>query len=191
MPIRFAYFASLAFVAAFLSADHAAAQGGGYGSQLTEQLRTQSIGTGYTGASLNAISLRNAQAQSAAVGLQGSGVVSSSVGSGPGVSSLGPSAKPFSSISQTPTVSPYLQLFDEDNNDINAVPYLTRVRPQLQQQEANQSFQRQTQALNQRVQQISAQPAFNPQGSTQQSPTGHPTTFGYYSHFYPSKNGRR
>ncbi|WP_146583572.1 hypothetical protein [Posidoniimonas polymericola] len=99
----------------------------------------------------------------------------------------GSNSKPFSSASRGPVVSPYLNLFREDLSDGGAADnYNTLVRPQLQQQQINQSLQLETQAIDRRVRSISAKPAFNPQGSPNQSPTGHPTGFMYYSHFYPA-----
>lgn len=105
----------------------------------------------------------------------------------------GPAAKPFQDANLGPTVSPYLQLFNSDGTNPNAAidNYQTLVRPQLQQQRFNRQVQQQAQALNARVQQISAQSAYQPQGSEQIMGTGHTTFFGYYGRYYPSLRGRR
>lgn len=101
--------------------------------------------------------------------------------------------RPFQNATLGPTVSPYLQLFNSDvSSPTSAIDnYQTLVRPQLQQQNFNRQLQRQQQQLNARVQQISAQSAFQPQGSEQMMATGHRTLFGYYGRFYPTLGGRR
>lgn len=101
--------------------------------------------------------------------------------------------KPFANASLGSTISPYLNLFSgsSDGFGLDTVDnYNVLVRPQLQQQRVNQQVQRQQQQLNQRVQAISAQAAFTPQGSEQIMATGHQTSFGYYSRFYPRLNRR-
>ena len=100
-------------------------------------------------------------------------------------------AKPFATATPSPTVSPYLSLFSDSLDDAVLPNYTTRVRPQLQQQAFNQNLQRQQQVLERRLQQVSAQPAYNPQGSRSLFPTGHQTVFNYTSHFYPSARRRR
>lgn len=161
------------------------------------QIYNDDVGQGFTSQSLNSLSLANARAQ---VGNYGQASVNDrfAPGGGSRVPSLGgggPSAKPFSSVSSSPTVSPYLNLFREDFDGGGDFNYQTLVRPQFQQLATNQQFQRQNTELSQRVQQISAQSAFqNPAGSESQYPTGHQTAFGYYGSFYPGmgqqKRGR-
>lgn len=100
------------------------------------------------------------------------------------------SGRPFANFTPSPTVSPYLNLFREDvggNSDLN---YHTLVRPMLQQQQFNQQVQRQELDTQRRLQAIAAQSNFNPRGSQQQFPTGHPTAFMYYSRFYPGLSRR-
>jgi hypothetical protein len=109
---------------------------------------------------------------------------------GLGLSSSSGTSKPFAGYTPEPTVSPYLNLFREDlegNSDLN---YNTLVRPMLQQQQFNQQVQRQSMELARRLQSLSAQSDFNPEGSKSQYPTGHQTTFMYYGHYYPSANTR-
>lgn len=101
--------------------------------------------------------------------------------------SAGGASKPFSGIVQTPTVSPYLGLFNSGIIGDEVDNYNTFVRPQLRQQAVNTAFQREAQQLNARFQQLSARPAYNMQGSESMMGTGHRTLFGYYSHFYPGK----
>ncbi|WP_145291892.1 hypothetical protein [Pirellulimonas nuda] len=105
---------------------------------------------------------------------------------------IGTSSKPFANSSVDNTVSPYLNLFLSDSltSDPNFVPYQSLVRPQQNQMDFNRQIQAQGQALNRRVQEIAAKPAFNPQGSEQQLPTGHSTVFGNMSHYYPQPQRR-
>jgi hypothetical protein len=165
--------------------------GGSAGSELGTIYR-QDVGTGYSAAGQNSLSLS---------GLRGtapySGYISpprtapsggARIGLGVGASQA---PKPFTGYDPGPTVSPYLNLFREDfegNDDFN---YTTLVRPQLQQQQFNQQVQRQNMELARRLQSMAAQSDFNPEGSKSQYPTGHQTVFGYYGHYYPSMNARR
>jgi hypothetical protein len=159
---------------------------GGNAAQELRSIYRRSIGTGYSVASLNQLSLNNARPQVPNVGqatARGSRLDMGLGGFG--------SNKPFSTFSPAPTVSPYLNLFREDldgNSDLN---YQTLVKPMLQQQEINQQLQRQNFAISQRLQQIAAQGNFNAQGSESQPPTGHQTVFGYYGHYYPALGQRR
>jgi hypothetical protein len=165
------------------------ASAGGYTGTEIRSIYRQDIGQGYTGSSLNSIALQSAQARVGNVGQSSAGF--GTVSSVPSVSSSS-SSKPFSSVSSSPAVSPYMNLFRDDFGDASDLNYQTLVRPQLQQQQYNQQFQRQNMELSSRVQKISAQSAFqNPSGSESMYPTGHPTAFGGYSHFYPSLSQRR
>ena len=170
--------------------------GGNAGSELS-RLRRQDIGTGYSGATLNRQALSRASISTPYVGgytgrTIAGGINTNNLGgttSRPaasfGVGPSGPTTKPFSGVSAGPTISPYLNLFREDLDGISDLNYQTLVRPQLQQQEINQNLQRQQQEISGRVQQLVAQPAFNPQGSQSQFPTGHQTLFRNHSHYYP------
>ncbi len=105
--------------------------------------------------------------------------------------SAAPTSKPFSGFSPSPTVSPWMNMFREDlsgNGDLN---YQTLVRPMLNQQHINSQVERQNIEMGRRVQAMSARNAYNPQGSKEIYPTGHPTVFMSYGHFYPSaRRGR-
>jgi hypothetical protein len=155
---------------------------GGYASREMARIYGQGVGRGYSAGSLNQIALNNARGRGVAPGIGQTG------GSrlGLGLGSTAPLAKPFSNYSPGPTVSPYMNLFREDldgNSDFN---YQTLVRPQLQQQQFNQQLDRQAMDTAQRLQQISAQADFKPQGNENQAPTGHQTVFMYYGHYYPT-----
>ncbi len=162
------------------------ASAGSSSSHANSELRTirrEDIGDGYSVSSLNSISLQNARSQVGYNGLTTS-AYSSAASRTPSVASGG--SKPFSSITTSPTVSPYLNLFRDDFDGGGDFNYQTLVRPQFQQMATNQQFQRQNTELSQRVQSISAQGAFqNPAGSENQYPTGHATSFGYYGRYYP------
>ena len=181
-----------------LTALPSGAPSGNAGQELTS-IRRSDIGIGYTAGSLNQIALQTASASTPYVGGYNSqtlvGGINTNVGGSAAGRSRAPSlgvgvgsavSKPFSGASTSPTISPYLNLFREDfggNSDLN---YQTLVRPQLQQQQFNQDFQRQQLELNRRIQSLSARQDYNPQGSESQLPTGHQTTFRYHSHFYPT-----
>lgn len=164
----------------------------GFAGNRTRTIPRADIGQGFTGQSLNSIALQSARARIPNLG-QSTFISSSpirpiiSIGSG-----LSASAKPFSSFSASPTVSPYLNLFREglgENDDFN---YQTLVRPQLQQQQFNQKVERQNLELFRRLQSISARgPYKNPSGAEGLSPTGHQTVFGYQSHYFPSVTSRQ
>lgn len=67
-------------------------------------------------------------------------------------SSLQRGSKPFQTINQDPTVSPYLNLY-RDEADPNALPnYFAFVRPQLEQIETNRQQMREMQQLRRQVQ---------------------------------------
>jgi hypothetical protein len=158
----------------------------GYAGTELSRIYRQSVGTGYSSSSLNQITLNNLRAQVPNVGQ--STVRRNRVGNG----LTGFNAnKPFSNYSPSPTISPYLNLFREDLEGGSDFNYQTLVRPQIRQQELNQQLQQQNFAIAQRLQAISAQSDFNPQGSESQPPTGHQTVFQYYGHFYPALGQRR
>lgn len=150
----------------------------------------QAIGRGYTGDSLNSIALRSAQARIPNVGQ------STAYGTARSTASFSPAparkSKPFSSVSSTPTVSPYMNLFREDLDGSGDLNYQTLVRPQLNQLQLNQQFQNENVELNRRVQSISAQRDYSSTaGSEAIAPTGHGTVFGYHGRYYPALNARR
>ena len=79
-----------------------------------------------------------------------------------------------------PTVSPYLNLLREQG--LGLPTYQTLVRPQLQQQRANQQQTRQIQQLQLEVAQNAAS---SQAGEVTLRPTGHQTAFRNFGHFYP------
>ena len=85
-------------------------------------------------------------------------------------------------VFNSPSVSPYLSLLSQD--DSYGVPnYFTRVKPRL---EAEQRSQRQQMQLNRVQSQVSRtrRELNRSQSSEGMFPTGHPTRFGNYSHYY-------
>jgi hypothetical protein len=155
----------------------------GYAGQQLSQQFNQSRGAQPT--SLNQLALRNAES------LTYNSLQPTSPPPGAGRIGLGltnslSGSKPFSGFSQGPTISPYLNLFRTDLSGNTGLNYSTLVQPQLQQQQLNQQQQREDQQLSRRLQAIAAQPAFNPQGSKEEYPTGHQTVFQYYDHYYPA-----
>lgn len=65
-----------------------------------------------------------------------------------------PRTKPFSGVTSTPTISPYLNLFREESGDA-APNYFAFVRPQQQQYEASRQQQEQLNQLQRQVRQAS------------------------------------
>lgn len=83
----------------------------------------------------------------------------------PGSNKYGATAKPFSSIRSQPTVTPYLNLFREEQ--IEDIPnYYTYVRPQLQQQQTNRQQHAELQRLQQQLQQTRLGSPAAPAGTT-------------------------
>jgi hypothetical protein len=64
--------------------------------------------------------------------------------------------KPFQSRSDEPTVSPYLNLYRDEERGAAIPNYFTYVRPQLEQLEANRAQQREVQQLRAQLQSASA-----------------------------------
>lgn len=89
--------------------------------------------------------------------------------------------------SQRPMVSPYLNLLQfEEANDQSLPVYQTLVRPFVDQRRLNQVQAREVFQLQQQVARSASQAA---QGAGVRE-TGHITTFGNMSHFYPSMQRR-
>jgi hypothetical protein len=159
---------------------------GGFANQLNH-IYADSVGTNY---SVGAIVQSNYQQTFSNVPTTANNVGPS--GGFSGSSSIGSSSqKPFALTSSSPTVSPYLRMFDDALDDGTSPTYQTSVRPLLQQQNFNRQFQLQQQQLERRVQQISAQPAFQPRGSESQMPTGHQTVMFNTGRYYPLNFRRR
>ncbi|TWU00127.1 hypothetical protein Pla108_10710 [Botrimarina colliarenosi] len=156
------------------------------------QLKSQSGGSMQTIDSINSSVLRQSRAYGASTGFSPIATMNSSLsGYAPSSATSGVGAiKPFSGMSPSSTISPYLNLFNQGpgGRQQTVDNYNVLVRPALEQQRTNQALQRQQQQLNMRVQAISAQAAFEAAGSERMIATGHQTGFGYYSHFYPGKN---
>ncbi len=152
-------------------------------SALTEQMRAitnQSIGIGYSINSINQQILSQDRAR-----------VSGNIGTSIGVNGGQRAEKPFTNVSNRPTVSPYLNLFNEGFSD-GIDNYNTLVRPQIEQQRTNAQFRRQNdqlrrqeQSMNVRFQSLTASPAFNPGGNQNIFSTGHRTLFNNTLQYYP------
>jgi hypothetical protein len=174
-------------VLSFCGTADAQSESKSYANTEMSRIKANDIGRGYSISSLNRQDLQRGQASIPNVGQANtprSYVSELNVGGG------GPREKPFSRVSYGPTVSPYMNLFRDDLDGSGDFNYQTLVRPQLEQQRINEQVQRQNFEISRRVQSLSARADYNPQGSQQQSPTGHPTSFMYYGRYYPSA-GRR
>lgn len=84
------------------------------------------------------------------------------------------SSKPFSSVSRSPAVSPYLGLTSSFNQ---ATSYYNTVRPQQEQQRVNQQLSRQNYANQRRLNQLAAQGPYSAKGDQNSAPTGHAAVF--------------
>jgi len=166
---------------------------GGFAGNEMRNIYREGVGQGFTSRSLQNLDMATSRDRVPYVG-QSVGQGSISSGGGGASLSLAPrrSSKPFSNISSSPTVSPYLNLFREDLDGMSDLNYHTLVRPQFQQLQTNQRLQDENLQLNRRVQAISAQSDYkNQAGSESLYPTGHQTAFGYHGRYYPGMNVRR
>jgi hypothetical protein len=98
---------------------------------------------------------------------------------------------PFSNISlDRPTISPYLQLLNTGNPNVNN--YSLYVRPQIDAQNASRFQQDQIRGLQATQQQLLRAPqGLSAQGSREIRTTGHETSYMFQSHFYPPVNRLR
>jgi hypothetical protein len=167
----------------------------GYTGQALRNLYQSDIGQGFSSQSQNNLTLQNQHVRVPYVGQSTWGQNTSAAPARPAPrisTGLAPTrtTKPFAGVNSaasSPAVSPYMNLFREDFDGSSDFNYQTLVRPQLQQMQVNQQFERQNLELNKRVQSISAQSAYqNPAGSEQQYPTGHQTVFMYHGRYYPA-----
>jgi len=97
-----------------------------------------------------------------------------------------------SRILNRPTVSPYLSLLSVDNQSAGLPTYHTRVRPRIEAQRRAREQDRQNdqlQRLQGQVNTVRRDLTRSPQNQGT-FPTGHPTRFGNYSHYYPQLNRR-
>jgi hypothetical protein len=92
------------------------------------------------------------------------------------------SSKPFSSVSQGPTVTPYLGLSSPYSS--TSENYYTQVRPQLDQQNNDRQLRAQMQR-RQQLNQMAARGPYDPTGSENMAPTGHAAVFMNYGGYFP------
>ncbi len=85
-------------------------------------------------------------------------------------------ARPFDDTSRRPSVSPYLNLLNNQNP--NVTNYQSLVRPMVNQNRFNAQ---QRSAINN----LQSAPSSSPQGAENIRSTGHQSAFGNYSHYYP------
>ena len=85
-----------------------------------------------------------------------------------------PRSKPFSSVTQGPTVSPYLAL---SAPRASASDYYNVIRPQQQQRRESQRQQRQDIQQQRRLNQMAARAPFSTTGDENRAPTGHVAVF--------------
>lgn len=172
---------------------------GGNASYELNRIYSDSIGRYHSASSFTQTPIPDAQIRFAPLSISSTYYGGGSSGTRANVSrpaatfggSSGPLNKPFSTVSPSPTVSPYLRMFSDTFDDVGNSEYITNVRPLLEQQQMNRQLQLQQQMLERRVREVAAAPAFSPRGSETQLPTGHTTVFLNTGRYYPMNFRRR
>jgi hypothetical protein len=100
--------------------------------------------------------------------------------------------KPFTGAGGGGSVSPWLALSDPFTS--SAHNYYTQVRPQLEQQRLNQQMAARNMQMQRQLNQMAAQPPYDPGGNENMAPTGHAAAYlnygGYYQPVQPTKGQR-
>lgn len=96
-----------------------------------------------------------------------------------------PLAKPFQNLQQTSGLSPYLAL-DYPESGVGALNFYSFVRPQMEQQRAQQIQQVQYQRMQQQLRVATAGAAIAPSPNGGMPTTGHSTQFQNHSGYYPT-----
>ncbi|BBO30601.1 hypothetical protein [Lacipirellula parvula] len=102
-------------------------------------------------------------------------------------------SKPFSQVQRGPNTSPYMGLVADNPFTSTTTNYFKNVRPQIEQQQANDKLMAQNIKMQQQLQQLAAKPPYDPTGDEDRAPTGHSAVFqeqggmygnpgGYYQH---------
>jgi hypothetical protein len=92
--------------------------------------------------------------------------------------------KPFESVEHEPTLSPYLNL-DQDEDDTENVPtYFTLVRPRIEQLETNRLQQREIQQLRGQIQSMASSGIASPHDGGQSAGRTRPAMFMNTAQFY-------
>ncbi|MCH2130756.1 MAG: hypothetical protein MK179_16560 [Pirellulaceae bacterium] len=98
-------------------------------------------------------------------------------------------------IFSRPTVSPYLSLLSVDNFSGTGQPtYFTRVRPRMEARRRAEEQDRQIEQMQRMQSQINTvrrDLTQSQQAGQGVFPTGHPTRFSNYGHYYPLLSARR
>ena len=101
-------------------------------------------------------------------------------------------SKPFSNFVGQGSVTPWLGLSQPFTSP--TTNYFTNVRPQLDQQRANQQMAMRNAQLQKQLNSIAAQAPYNPTGNENMAPTGHAAVYlnygGYYTPVQPTKQHR-
>jgi hypothetical protein len=101
-------------------------------------------------------------------------------------------SKPFSNFVGQGSVTPWLALSQPFTSP--TTNYFSNVRPQLDQQRANQQMAAKNAQLQRQLNTLAAQAPYNPAGSENMAPTGHVAAYmnygGYYTPVQPTKQHR-
>jgi hypothetical protein len=86
-------------------------------------------------------------------------------------------AKPFANAKQGPSTSPYMGLLSQTPFTSSTSNYFNIVKPQLEQQRANEKLQAQNIRLQQQLGEAAAQGPYSTTGSEERAPTGHTAVY--------------
>lgn len=168
---------SIAVVAAMAS--ESMAQGSQYTASQVNQFKTRNSAAGFTSERMSSnvinravprynFSTVNRGALQGATGLSGSR---------PAGSQMGSKAKPFANANTGPAASPYLGLLSDTPFTSTTTNYFNKVRPQIEQQKANDKLMAQNMQLQQKLQAVAAEGPYSTTGSEDRAPTGHAAVY--------------
>jgi hypothetical protein len=98
-------------------------------------------------------------------------------------------SKPFSQVQKGPSTSPYMGLVADNPYTSTTSNYFNRVRPQIEQQQANDKLMAQNIKMQQQLQQLATKPPYDPTGSEERAPTGHSAVFQQNGGMYGNAGG--
>ncbi len=98
-------------------------------------------------------------------------------------------SKPFSQVQRGPSTSPYLGLVADNPFTSTTTNYFKNVRPQIEQQQANDKLMAQNIKMQQQLQQLATKPPYDPTGSEDRAPTGHSAVFQQQGGMYGNPGG--
>lgn len=98
-------------------------------------------------------------------------------------------SKPFSHVSQGPSSSPYLGMLADNPFTSTTSNYFNHVRPQIEQQKANEKLMMQNAKMQHQLNEIAAKPPYDITGSEDRAPTGHASVYQNNGGVYANPGG--